>query len=89
MLLCAIAYTILVRTILRAQPGRNQRLAAALGSDLKGKISLGLYAAAIPLAFAYPAIADALYVTVALIWFVPDARIESRLGSAEREPVGP
>src|SRR5450759_5409884 len=50
LLLCAIAYTILQTTIL-AQHGANKRLASAVGSDLKGKISLALYAAAIPLAF--------------------------------------
>ena len=79
MLLCGIAYTILLRVILAAQPGKNQRLAAAIGSDRKGKISLGLYAAAIPLAFVQPVISDILIVSVALIWFVPDSRIETRL----------
>jgi uncharacterized membrane protein len=88
MLLCGIAYTILVRTILAAHRGKNCHLAAAIGSDLKGKISLGLYAAAIALAFALPAISDALYVTVALIWFIPDPRIETRLQRSEHEPVG-
>ena len=80
-LLCAgVAYYILQTTIVRAQ-GPHSTLAAAIGRDLKGKISPILYAAAIPLAFVHELIADALYVTVALIWLVPDRRIESRLNA--------
>jgi len=86
MLMCAIAFTILVRVLLAAQRGHSSRLAAAIGSDRKAMISLGLYAAAIPLAFVRPAISDVLLVTVALIWFVPDSRIESRLQAAEQDP---
>ena len=87
LLLCAIAYTILLRTILAAQSGNKSRLAEAVGSDRKGKLSLLFYVAAIPLAFVHPAISDALYVCVALIWFVPDTRIESRFrGAVEHEP---
>ena len=87
LLLCAIAYTILLRTILAANSGKNRRLAEAIGSDRKGKLSLLFYIAAIPLAFVHPAIADVLYVCVALIWYVPDARIESRFrGAPESEP---
>jgi len=78
LLLCAIAYTILQRTLV-AQEGANPRLAAALGSDLKGKVSLLLYGAAIPLAFVHRSIAYAIYVFVALMWLVPDRRIEKRL----------
>jgi TMEM175 potassium channel family protein len=78
MLLCAIAYTILQLTIVASQ-GPSSRLAAALGSDFKGKVSMLMYAAAIPLAFVHELISDALYVTVALMWLVPDRRIESRL----------
>ena len=84
---CAIAFTILTRTILRAQHGRNRRLAAAIGSDLKGKLSLAFYVAAIPLAFVHQAIADVLYVSVALIWLVPDRRIESKLDTEHGEAV--
>ncbi len=47
--------------------------------DVKGKLSLALYAVAIPLAFVHRLIADGLYVVVALIWFIPDPRIESKL----------
>jgi uncharacterized membrane protein len=86
MLLCAVAFTILVRTILAAQRGMPSRLAAAIGRDRKGTVSLVMYAAAIPLAFVHQAIADVIFVTVALIWLVPDSRIESRLqGAAEPE----
>jgi uncharacterized membrane protein len=72
----AIAYTILVRTILAADGGSNRRVAAAIGSDFKGYASLLFYVAAIPLAFVHVLLADALYVSVALIWLVPDRRIE-------------
>ena len=86
---CAVAYTILTWTILHAQHGRNRRLAAAIGSDFKGKLSLAFYVAAIPLAFVHQAIADVLYVSVALIWLVPDRRIESKLEGERAEAVVP
>ena len=78
LLAAAIAYVILQRAIIRAQ-GPGSRLAAALGHDLKGRISPLLYAVAIPAAFLTPWISDALYVSVALLWLVPDRRIESNL----------
>jgi len=78
MLMAGIAYSILARAIV-ADQGAGSKLAAAMGKDLKGKLSLALYAAAIPLAFANEWIADAIYVLVALVWLVPDRRIESRL----------
>jgi uncharacterized membrane protein len=78
LLMAAIAYTILARMIIAAQ-GPNSRLKAALGSDVKGYASLAMYAAAIPLAFTNRWLAYALYVAVALIWFIPDRRIERRL----------
>jgi uncharacterized membrane protein len=56
--------------------GPPDRLRAAVGNDTKGKLSMLLYAAAIPLAFVNQWISDALYVVVALIWLVPDPRIE-------------
>jgi uncharacterized membrane protein len=84
---CAIAYTILLRTILSAQRGVSSQLAAAIGDDRKGKVSLLVYAMAIPLAFVHQSIAHVLYAVVALIWLVPDPRIESRLQDATgREP---
>jgi uncharacterized membrane protein len=78
LILAAIAYTILVMALL-AEQGPNSRLARALGRDVKGKMSIAIYAAAIGLAFVNQWIADGLYVFVALMWLVPDRRIESRL----------
>ena len=78
LLLSAIAYTILVRTIIAAQ-GPQSRLQEAIGSDTKGYASLAMYAAAIPLAFVDRRLAYALYVAVALVWLIPDRRIERRL----------
>jgi uncharacterized membrane protein len=78
-LLCSgLSYTILVRTIIAAQ-GPHSRLKKALGSDAKGYASLVMYAAAIPLAFMNRWIAYALYVAVALMWLVPDRRLERSL----------
>jgi uncharacterized membrane protein len=77
-LMNGIAFTILTR-VLVAHHGKDSALARALGSDFKGKASLFLYAAAIPLAFVDPRIALALYVLVAMMWFVPDRRIEKTI----------
>ena len=76
--MAAVSY-ILLQWAIVACNGRSSRLAAALGNDLKGKVSLAMYAAAIPLAFVSPWVAVVLYVAVALIWFVPDRRIEAIL----------
>ncbi len=81
LLAAGIAYYVLQATIL-AEQGPDGKLAKALGRDLKGKISPVLYTAAIPLAFVREWIADAIYVAVALIWLVPDRRIESRFHDA-------
>ena len=78
LLLAAIAYFVLVNAIL-AEQGPNSALAVAVGKDVKGKLSIVCYVAAIPLAFVHEAIADAIYVFVALIWLIPDRRIESKL----------
>jgi uncharacterized membrane protein len=78
LLMAAVAYTIL-QNLLVAEHGAGSRLAQALGSDTKGKVSLALYLCAIPLAFVNEWIADALYVAVALIWLVPDPRLEAAL----------
>jgi len=84
-LACAsVSYIILQRQII-AVNGHDSRLAVALGSDLKGKLSLALYLAAIPLAFARPWIAIVLYVIVALSWLVPDTRIEALVNRSTRE----
>jgi uncharacterized membrane protein len=78
MLLAAIAYYLLQSAIIASQ-GPDGALARAVGSDRKGKASPIIYSAAIPLAFVSSWIAIALYVLVALMWFVPDRRLESRL----------
>jgi uncharacterized membrane protein len=77
-LLAAIAYYIL-QTAIIAEHGPDSKLAVALGRDLKGKSSPVLYLAAVPLAFVYRWISVGLYVLVALMWLVPDRRIESTL----------
>lgn len=74
-LLAAIAYYILQREILNVQ-GPHSKLATALGRDFKGKISPVLYLLAIAVAFVNQWISDAIYVFVALMWLVPDRRIE-------------
>jgi uncharacterized membrane protein len=75
LLMAAIAYYVLQRAIINQQ-GRDSLLASAIGGDWKGKLSPVLYLIAIPLAFVSPWIASGLYVFVALIWFIPDRRIE-------------
>ena len=78
-LLCsAVAYFILTRALLSIH-ARDSVLATALGEDFKGKISMVIYLAAIPLAFVRSWLACALYVLVAVIWLVPDKRIERTL----------
>ena len=75
-LLCTgIAYFILTRTLI-AHHGRESPLATALGRDVKGKVSLVFYVVAIPVALANSWLACALYVVVAIMWLVPDQRIE-------------
>jgi uncharacterized membrane protein len=82
LLMPAIAYVLLQRAIVRVN-GADSTLAQALGADLKGKISPLLYVAGIGLAFVSPWISIALYVLVALIWLIPDRRIERAI--AERQ----
>jgi TMEM175 potassium channel family protein len=78
-LLCAgIAYTILMRALIREQ-GAESPLAVAVGMDKKGLVSVAAYAIAIPTAFYVPAISKAIFVATALIWLVPDRRIERML----------
>ncbi len=78
LLLAGGAYLILQRSIIAAE-GEDSRLAAAVGRDVKGKLSAAMYAAAIPLSFVHVVIADAIYVMVALMWLVPDPRLERRM----------
>ena len=77
LLLAGFAYLILQRAVI-AEHGPDSRLATAVGRDAKGKLSVALYAAAVPLAFRYQWLAETIYVGVALVWLVPDRRIESR-----------
>jgi uncharacterized membrane protein len=85
LLMAAIAYLILQRLILHAE-GPHAVLAVALGRDIKGKISPLLYALAIGAAFVHPGIAEAVYVLVALMWLIPDRRIERALTQVEPGP---
>jgi len=75
--LAAIAYYILVRALLAS--GGNPLLAAALGSDFKGKISIVIYLVAIPMAFVRPWISCLFYILIAIIWLIPDRRIERKI----------
>jgi len=85
LLAAAIAYYILQTMLLRAE-GEHSRLRVALGSDLKGKISPLLYCLGIGLAFTNRWLGLAVYVAVALIWLVPDRRVERHLTTAPAEP---
>ena len=75
MLMAGLAYYILARALARLH-GPDSALALAIGKDRKGLISLLIYALAIPIAFASAWLAFGMYVVVALIWFIPDRRIE-------------
>jgi len=81
-IMAALAYTILQQCIIRSQ-GPRSKLAAAVGKDVKGKVSLALYAFGIAAAlFGHPRLAAGLYVLVAMLWLIPDPRIESRVDRA-------
>ncbi len=81
LLSCAISYFVLTRVLLRTH-GRESALARALGSDVKGKVSVLIYGIAIALACWQPWAACAVYGIVAIIWLVPDRRIENTLRTA-------
>jgi TMEM175 potassium channel family protein len=84
-MICAgIAYTILELSLIKHE-GKHSTLAVALGKDVKGKISISLYAVAIPLAFVRAWLACAIYVAVVVIWLVPDRRIERLLQHSEHD----
>ena len=78
LLLAAVAYWILQQAII-SNEGKNSLLRKAIGRDLKGRLSLLLYALAVLAAFAAPWLSQAIYVVVALIWIIPDRRIEQAL----------
>jgi uncharacterized membrane protein len=82
LLMSAVAFTILTVLLVRHE-GRQSALATAIGRDFKGKVSILVYAIAIPLAFYSPAASIALYVVVAAIWFIPDRRVERTVGKHE------
>ncbi len=84
LLMAAIAYYILERAIIKQQ-GPNSILAAAIGSGWKENLSPLCYFAAIPLAFVKPWISHGLFVLVAILWLVPDRRIERALVKRERK----
>jgi len=78
LMLAAVAYYILAHALI-SHHGKSSAIAIALGSDFKGKVSIVIYAVAIPLAFWNAWAACALYVLVAIIWLIPDRRIEKTL----------
>ncbi len=82
LLMAAVAYFILQTVIIRAQ-GRQSILARAVGRDAKGKASVLLYATAIAMSWVQPWIAIALYMVVAMLWLVPDRRIERILSTSD------
>ncbi len=83
-LLCAASsYYLLVQSLL-AQHGKDSTLARAIGSDLTGKLSLLIYLVAIAVALIHPWVAGGLYALVALIWLIPDRRIEKALSDAKQ-----
>jgi uncharacterized membrane protein len=82
-LMAGFAYYLLTRVLI-AYHGSDSSLALALGRDLKGKLSLVIYALAIPVALAVPLVACALYVVVAAVWLIPDRRLET--GFSVRKP---
>jgi uncharacterized membrane protein len=84
LLMPSIAYYLLVQTIIRRH-GRGSTLAQAIGRDLKGKISVLLLSAGILLAFVDSRISMALYVVVAILWIVPDRRIEKAIGEIQEQ----
>jgi uncharacterized membrane protein len=87
-LLAGVAYYVLEMSIV-ADHGRDSALARAVGTDRKGRLSVVIYLVAIPLAFVNHWIALGLYVVVAIMWFVPDRRIEARLNRSADEDDAP
>ncbi|MFD0764297.1 TMEM175 family protein [Mucilaginibacter lutimaris] len=78
MIMSGIAYSILSKLLIKHH-GENSVLAAAVGSDTKGKASVGIYAAAVAVTFVHPWIAVGMYFVVACVWFIPDRRIERKM----------
>ena len=80
LLMSGLAYWILVRTIIKAE-GENSLVRRAVGSDRKGVLSIAMYAVAIPCGFVAHWVAHSIYILVALIWLIPDRRIERMIAS--------
>jgi uncharacterized membrane protein len=83
LLLSAGAFTLLTRALIKSNGGSTSPIATALGRDLKGNISLGLYAVGIALTYVNQWLGVATYTVVALIWLVPDPRFERQLDAEE------
>jgi uncharacterized membrane protein len=77
--MCAVAYWLLVHC-LTSRHGENKVLADAIGGDKKGVLSLLFYPVGVGLSFVHPWLGFAVYILVAIVWFIPDSRIEQRLG---------
>jgi uncharacterized membrane protein len=80
LLMCALAWSVMVTVIIRLQ-GHKSALVGALGRDVKGKLSLLFYAAGMGLSFLAAGLAEAAYALVALMWLIPDTRIERWIGT--------
>jgi len=78
LILAAVAWTILQNALIGAN-GKDSLLARAIGSDFKGRVSIAVYALGIAAAFANAWVSDACYVAVAILWLIPDPRIERRI----------
>jgi len=85
LLTAGVAYYILARALV-AHHGKGSTLAKALGADFKTLASLALYAAAIPLAFVEPRLSCAMYALVAILWLIPDRRIERAMSERANDP---
>ena len=90
LLMDAVAYTILERALIAAN-GADSKVGRALRRDTKGLLSMAIYIAAVPVAFAQPIVSYAMYVFVAMMWLVPDRRLEHDLDrpDPDRRPVRP
>jgi uncharacterized membrane protein len=82
LILCGLSYNILCRLLVK-EAGAESSLAAALGNDWKGNLSVVVYVVAVGLAFINPRISLGLFVAVAVIWFIPERRIEKRVSEME------
>ena len=83
---CALSYFVMTRAMLRIHPPDGP-LAVALGDDRKGKVSLAMYTAAIPLSFVSPWIGIALIIAVAVVWLIPDYRVVRALDASDEGPL--